>query len=108
MSRGGVSWVNRAPPVYSGQLELDLFPGVPWAGKSPRALTRAQIHLSLRREPPGHAVCVDPMQLSLWHQPGRPLGKTAVARSAAAPSLVGSGIRRRRSRFRECLRNGRS
>jgi len=33
------------------QLELDLFPGEPWNGRSPRGLTRVGLGLFLRREP---------------------------------------------------------
>ncbi len=54
------------------QFELDLFPGVPWGGRSPRGLTRVQISLSLRRELPRHEVMDerDPMQTDLWLQKG--------------------------------------
>ncbi len=48
------------------QLELDLFPEVPWNGHSPRALTRRHIPLFLRQKPPSHEVFFDPEQLELW------------------------------------------
>ncbi len=50
----------------SDQFELDLFPGAPWGGRSPRGLTWARKALFLRRKPPGHEVDVDPAQLLLW------------------------------------------
>ena len=76
------------------QFELDLFPGVPWGGRSARALTRGGSGLYSRPEPPGHEVCSDPMQLSLWQAPGRPHGKKR-PRQAAGASLLGGRIRRR-------------
>ncbi len=55
------------PPLDSVQWELQLFPGVPWGGISPRELTRARMSLFLRREPPPHEVPVaDPRQLELF------------------------------------------
>jgi len=56
----------------SDQYELDLFPGVPWSGRSPRGLTRAGKGLFLRPEPPSHEVDVDPLQLELWSEAVRP------------------------------------
>ncbi len=58
------------------QLELDLFPGEPWSGLSPRVLTRGNKLLYLRPEPPGHEVACDPAQLELWpiHRPSRKKG----------------------------------
>ena len=52
--------------MNSEQLELDLFPGEPWNGRSPRGLTKVQIGLFLGPEPPGHEVYLDPEQLSLF------------------------------------------
>jgi len=51
----------------SDQYELDLFPGVPWDGRSPRSMTRALTGgLFLRPEPPRHEVYVDAAQLEMW------------------------------------------
>ncbi len=48
------------------QLELNLFPGEPWGGRSPRALTKGSNALFLRPEPPSHEVgYADPDQLEL-------------------------------------------
>jgi len=52
--------------MNSGQLELGLWKDLPWAGKSPRALTRGYSFLFLRPEPPRHEVFFDPEQLELW------------------------------------------
>jgi len=65
-------------PRVGDQFELDLFPGVPWDGRSPRGLTRVRISLFLRRKPPGHEVYVDPAQLLLW-----PGGSKAAKRKKA-------------------------
>ncbi len=72
------------------QLELDLFPGVPWGGRSPRGLTRVKYSLFLRQKPPGHEVYVDPSQLEMW-----PVSVQATKRKKApigsadgAPSLL--------------------
>ncbi len=77
------------------QLELDLFPGEPWGGHSPRGLTRARSPLFLRPEPPGHEVEVDPLQLVLWSGPVRPhRDKKLLERSPGAPSLLPLRARR--------------
>ncbi len=56
-----------APPRDGDQLRLELFVGVPWDGRSPRALTKGSTALSLRREPVrAHEVFVDPEQYDLW------------------------------------------
>ena len=73
------------------QFELDLFPGVPWGGRSPRGLTRVQISLFLRQEPPPHAVPeVDPRQLELWRDKGKGRGKKRqeLVFAPGAPSLL--------------------
>ncbi len=53
--------------MNSEQLELDLFPGEPWDGKSPRALTRGRLLFILK---PGGAKSmrdeVDPLQYDMW------------------------------------------
>ncbi len=85
----------------SEQLNLDLFPGEPWNGRSPRALTRVGSGLFLRPEPPKATRCmVDPGQLEMWPSQG-PHRKRSVGRvvSAGAPSLLPlKGPRRGRSR----------
>ncbi len=52
--------------VISEQFELELFPGVPWNGRCPRALTSASKALFLRQKPPSHEVFFDPEQLEFW------------------------------------------
>ena len=52
--------------VEGEQLQLELYPGVPWAGRSPRALTVARKALFLRPEPPSHEVFFDLEQLEFW------------------------------------------
>jgi len=50
------------------QLELVLFPGVPWDGKSPRGLTRVGLGLifNARALEKHERSFVDPKQLELW------------------------------------------
>ncbi len=51
----------------SEQLELDLFPGEPWHGRSPRGLTRARLGLIFKPQgvrPRGFSR--DHMQLEIW------------------------------------------
>ena len=67
------------------QLSLDLFVGLPWEGKSPRALTRARSSLFLRPEPPGHEVVLDPLQLELW-----PVPRKATRKRRPRPGSVGA------------------
>ncbi len=72
------------------QLELDLFPEVPWNGYSPRDLTRSRKVLSLRQGPPpprGDAGA-DPRQLELWPIEGH-MERRAAPRSGAAPLVLG-------------------
>ena len=84
-------------PRDGDQLELDLFPGVPWNGRSPRALTRCRNGLYLRPEPPGHEVFFDPEQLELW-QADRPHRKRGPRRRAAGAPLLVDLKRTRRGR----------
>jgi len=99
-SRGGYK-----PPCDGDQLRLDLFRGVPWDGQSLRGLTKVSNVLYLRREPPGHEVEPDPLQLELWPVAGRARYKKATAQRAGAPLLVEPHRRdapgRRRRRFDE-------
>ncbi len=70
------------------QLELDLFPGEPWGGRSPRVLTKAKISLFLRREPESHGVEVDPLQLLLWPVTVKPPRGKRLWEAPAAPTLL--------------------
>ncbi len=69
------------------QLELGLWKDQPWAGKSPRSLTRAFIPLFLRQKPPSHEVFFDPEQLELWPI-DRPHREKSPRRAAAGASLL--------------------
>ena len=75
------------------QYRLDLFPGVPWDGVSPRGLTRVQIELSSRREPPGHEVEMDPAQLLFWPVPEKATSRKRPQQAAGAPSLLPLKVR---------------
>ena len=80
-------------PRDSDQLELSLFEGVPWEGRSPRALTRvgltreAEVSIFPSRAG-GHEVFVDPEQYGLWptDDPYESQGRRGVA--PGAPLLV--------------------
>jgi len=80
------------------QSVLDLFAGVPWQGYSPRGLTRVRILLSLRREPGGHEVEPDPMQLLLGLVAAAPKAtrKRCPAPEDGAPLLLPSRRGRRK------------
>ncbi len=71
------------------QFRLQLFPGVPWDGQSPRALTRGGLALFLRPEPPSHEVFFDPEQLELWPVERPPMNKGPFVYEGA-PLLCGS------------------
>ncbi len=88
------------------QFELDLFPGVPWDGRVPRALTRGRKGLFLRQEPAGHEVDPDPLQLEMWPVAARPHGKKGPDPADGAPLLMGLGRTRRgrRARFMSTLK----
>ena len=53
---------------HGDQLEMDLFPGVPWAGRSPRALTRHRMAFIFKAEAAeSHEVpFLDPEQYDLF------------------------------------------
>ncbi len=70
------------------QLLLDLFPGEPWAGCSPRGLTRGLDLLSLRRESGGHEVEPDPTQLLLFGGEPKAIRKKRLPAAPGAPSLA--------------------
>ena len=89
------------------QFELDLFPGVPWRGHSPRGLTRVRSGLFLRPEPACHEVQTDSTQLDFW-----PGGSKATKRKRPPPAegaslllLLKSG-RRSRSLAEKFRRRG--
>ena len=91
----------------SDQFELDLFPGVPWGGCSPRALTRVQISLSLRQEPPSHEVYLDSAQLDFWPGGSRATKrKKAMGKQPSAPLLLPLKEGRRRRSFASRLPRG--
>ena len=89
----------------SDQFELDLFPGVPWGGRSPRGLTRVGSGLFLRPEPPSHAVYVDAAQLELWPSPVRPPRGKRPRQAAGASLLLPS---KKGRRFRTFAKRARS
>ncbi len=70
------------------QLELDLFPGVPWQGHAPRALTRVKSGLFLRQEPPSHGVYLDPAQLDFWRGRSKATMKKRPPREEGASLLL--------------------
>ncbi len=74
---------GRSPRV-SSQLELELYPGEPWGGRSPRGLTRAALGLIFK--PQGVKSVsdfVDPAQLELFE-----LDKGSSLFEGGAPSLL--------------------
>ena len=70
------------------QLELDLFQGVPWDGRSPRGLTKVSGRLFLRRKPPRHEVRLDAVQLEIWPNQFSHTEKRGPQPKAGAPSLL--------------------
>ncbi len=70
------------------QFELDLFPGVPWGGRSPRGLTRVKISLFLRQEPPSHGVYPDPAQLDFWRRGSKATKRKRPPPTAGASTLL--------------------
>jgi len=53
-------------PHDSDQLTLDLYPGAPWGGRSPRGLTRVGLGVIFNAERESHEVDPDPAQLDFW------------------------------------------
>ena len=92
------SWFSRV----GDQLELDLFPGEPWAGRSPRALTRGRLGLIFNARGAGRELRPDPLQLPIWPVSSRRTKKKAVSGELTAPLLVPLGSRRvRLDRWRD-------
>ncbi len=69
------------------QLELDLFPGEPWNGRSPRGLTRVSEVLFFERER-GATRSRDPLQLEIWPVPPRATRKRRIRPAAGASTLL--------------------
>jgi len=91
--------VLRALYRVSEQLEMDLFPGEPWGGRSPRGLTRVGLGLFSKRERQGHEVEKDPAQLDAWGLPTKATQrKRAPEQSSGAPPLLPLKGRVRRPR----------
>ena len=66
------------------QLELDLFPGEPWAGKSPRALTRVGLGLIFKAQAVRARVSFDERQLDFFPRRRQRLNQ----RGRTAPTLL--------------------
>ena len=66
------------------QLELDLWPGEAWSGKSPRALTRVGLGLIFTARAEGSRVILDPTQLDLFPRRRQRLKQ----QSRTAPTLL--------------------
>ena len=76
-------------PPDQRQLELDLFPGEPWGGRSPRVLTKGYSPLFLRQKPPKAMRLVEVGdQLELWPVEGPGRNKSPHRLSVGAPSLL--------------------
>ncbi len=69
----------------SDQLELDLFPGVPWHGHAPRDLTRSGSGFIFKPQGVVGDVFADAMQLEIW-----PVTTTGTERNRVAPVWGGS------------------
>ena len=66
------------------QLELELFPGEPWGGRSPRALTSARLRFIFKPEAQEHErFFVDPRQVEIW-----PAGERLVRRTSPSASTL--------------------
>ena len=81
------SWLEGSR--VGGQLSLDLFPGEPWGGRSPRGLTRVTASVIFEPARPPHEVFFDPEQFELWRADGAH-GVKGVRRvlSPGAPTLL--------------------
>ena len=74
--------------MNSEQLELELFRGLPWDGRSPRVLTKGFIPLFLRQKPSPHEVFFNADQLELWPIDRPHREKTPPSPYGGAPLLV--------------------
>jgi len=83
----GYKDVGEAPVINVGdQLEMTLFPGEPWEGRSPRGLTRVGLGLIFKALAVESASdYVDPLQLDLFP---RRRQRTIYSGSAGAPTLL--------------------
>jgi len=94
------------------QFDLDLFPGVPWGGRSPRGLTRVRLGLifNARAEEP-RGFSRDQAQLVLWPVSKKPRRRKRLQQAAGAPTLlplrpVEHPARRARRGYREGFEYG--
>ena len=70
------------------QLELDLFPGVPWGGRSPRALTSGRLALIFEaRAAEERPLFCDRDQLGFWPAGQKRQRRPSVV-SRGAPTLI--------------------
>ena len=82
--------------VFHGgeQLELDLFPGVPWDGRSPRGLTRGRSGIIFEPGGGGRELnSIDPRQYEMWPSHPRARQKSHRRSAPMAPLLVELGFR---------------
>jgi len=70
--------------VVGEQLELELFPGEPWSGRSPRVLTRGHLGFIFTARAEGARVILDPLQLDLFPRRRQRLK----FRARSAPTLL--------------------
>ncbi len=68
-----MTWTWRLPPsdgeVVQEQLELGLFRGEPWEGRSPRGLTRGHLGVILKPEAAKSTSAIrDPLQVNLFER----------------------------------------
>jgi len=72
------------------QFELDLYPGVPWAGRSPRGLTRVGLGFIFNAERPSHEVMNerDPRQLDFFRKMGHTDANLPAHVWGGSPSLL--------------------
>jgi len=85
------------------QLELALFDGVPWGGRSPRGLTRGSSVFIFQAGAGGHGVVTasDNEQLELWPTDQPPGSKMLCSpkESVTAPTMLPLNLRRRKMKF---------
>ncbi len=76
-------------PRDGDQLELDLFPEIPWGGRRPRDLTRGGCILIFKARAAGHEVYRDPLQMEIWPSEWATNSK-GLWKYSGAPLLFGS------------------